>query len=241
MSAVELAPIEIAISRDADKYCLSYGSIDVQGTPGDILEACHLAVREVLIAELGSGLLLHAASFRINNQNIVLFADKGAGKTTLSLKILEAGYQVYGDEHVFISKTRIFTRPRTMRVKQSSISFVPALASLVESSPGFENWDGSIIYSVPPETEKVAWELAPFSIDHFIHLSANHGGPTEFSKLSTDQTFQNAMTQCYLPENHQGVGLAALYQAASDAHCWQMNMGNMDQAVGFLKRLTRKD
>ena len=128
-----------------------------------------------------------------------------------------------------------------MRVKESSISLVPALADLVESSPGFENWDGSFIYSVPPKTEKVEWELAPFSIDHFIHLSANHGGPTEFSNVSTEQTFQNAMQQCYLPENHQGVGLAALYQAASRAHRWQMKMGNLDQAVGFLNRITRGD
>lgn len=238
MPTVDLLPIEVIVSREGKNYSLKHGSVDVTGSINDILDATHAVIREILLAELGSGLLLHAASSCINNQNIVLFAEKGAGKTTLALKLLESGYTVYGDEHVFISKTNVFPRPRTLRVKQGSIAFVPDLAQLIEASPAYENWDGSMIYSVAPRTSDVSWQLVPFPVDHFIHLIANHGAQTELARTSTKEAFQVAMQQCFLPDSHKGAGLAALYEAVSRASCWEMEIGDIDQAVGLLNGIT---
>jgi hypothetical protein len=46
------------------------------------------------------------------------------------------------------------------------------------------------------------------------------------------------MQQCFLPDNHRGAGLAALYEAVSRASCWHMEIGDIDQAVGFLNAIT---
>lgn len=241
MPTIDLKAIEVPVSREGNRYNLKYGSVDVTGSINDTLDASHAVVREILLAELGSGLLLHAASFCVNGQNVVLFAEKGAGKTTLALKLLESGYTVFGDEHVYISNTNIFPRPRTLRVKQGSIAFVPDLAPLIEASPAYENRDGSMIYSVPPRTSAVTWQLAPFSADHFIHLTANHGARTEFSQTSTKGAFEVAMQQCFLPDSHKGARLAALFEAVSRANCWRMKIGDVDEAVGFLNRITSPD
>ncbi len=241
MPTADLIPIEVMVFREGNSYSLKHGSVDVTGSITDIVDASHALVREILLAELGSGLLLHAASFCVNDQNIVMFAEKCAGKTTLALKLLESGYTVFGDEHVVISRTNVFPRPRTLRVKQSSIALVPDLATFIEASPAYECWDGSTIYSVTPRTNAVSWQLAPFAVDHFIHLIANHGARTHLSQTGTKETFEVAMQQCFLPDSHRGAGLAALYEAVSRANCWQMKIGDIDEAVGFLRRIRSPD
>lgn len=237
MPGASLASIDVNVVPAPDGYCMRFDNTDTTGGVDVMLDAAHAIIRNVLLQDIGSGLLLHGASLRVAGSNIVLIGEKSAGKTTLSLKALSSGIQVYGDEHVLISASELNTRPRTLRVKEGSIHVVTEMAAAIQQCPALINWDGSRIYSMAPETSDVRWQLAPYSVDHFICLSPNHDGSSDLEQWSSDETFQMAMTQCFLPDEGRGLSLAALHTWIGKAKCWNLRLGNLDQAIGLLQQV----
>ncbi len=237
MPGASLTPLDVNVIPAADGYSIQFDTIETTGDLDVMLDAAHSIVRNVLLGDIGSGVLLHGASLRVGGSNVVLIGDKATGKTTLSLKALASGIQVYGDEHVLISGPQLNTRPRTLRVKEGSIHVVTEMAAAIQQCPFLINWDGSKIYSMAPETSDVTWQLAPYSVDHFICLKPNHDGSSDLEQSSSDETFQMAMTQCFLPDEGRGQSLAALHTTIGTAKCWNMRLGNLDQAIGMLQQM----
>jgi ABC-type cobalamin/Fe3+-siderophores transport system ATPase subunit len=241
MPGASLAPLDVTVVPAVGGYSMQFDSTDTTGGLDVMLDAAHEIVRNVLLQDIGSGLLLHGASLRVGGSNVVLVGDKAAGKTTLCLKALASGIQVYGDEHVLISGSHLNTRPRTLRVKEGSIHVVTEMAAAIQECPYLVNWDDSRIYSMAPETSDVRWQLAPYSVDHFICLSPNHNGCSDLEQWSSDETFQMAMTQCFLPDEGRGLSLAALHTWIGKAKCWNLRLGNLDQAIGLLQQMAFDD
>lgn len=237
MPSVDLREMEIAVRPSAGGYAIEAEGRRIACDAAGLLDAVHGLIRDILVRESAGGLLLHAASLRIGRSVIVLLGEKGAGKTTLALKALCSGIAVLGDEHVYLDGTVAMTRPRTLRVKEQSLALLPQTERIMGGAPSFVNWDGSRIFSLTPRTETVDWTLEPYRIDHIVHLRPNHGNPSTLTPIGLRQIYPVAMEQCFLPQATPGRALATLWEALRGCSAWQMELGELDEAIGALRRL----
>ncbi|MFM9597784.1 hypothetical protein ACKI1O_51825, partial [Streptomyces scabiei] len=84
------------------------------------------------------------------DRRVLIAGSRGAGKTTLTLRLARAVYEVEGDEHVFIDADGVIARPRACRVKQTSLALLPDLAATIEAAPHYRDVQGRVIYNVDP-------------------------------------------------------------------------------------------
>ena len=71
---------------------------------------------------------------------MVLVGPKGAGKTTLALRLIAEGYEIEGDENVFVVGDHVVARPRALRVKASTIELIPSLVETLRLVPHYREW-----------------------------------------------------------------------------------------------------
>ena len=209
------------------------------GTRTHLLNRAHRILHDVVIAETAGCPIIHGASVVVNRKRILLMAETGVGKTTLSLKCLAAGLTVEGDEHVVVRNADVVARPRTLRVKQGSISVVPELARQIQRSPNVAEWNGDLVYSVAPHLAEKQWAIRPGRADVLLFLTANHGGMTSIRVLTTHEAYGRLMKTTYLPQDHRLAAFARMHMLVSGAQCIEMRLGCLDAAVWHLRQLSR--
>lgn len=208
------------------------------GTPSHLLNRCHRIARDLMLEEASGMPILHAATIVSNDQRMLVLADKRAGKTTLSLKCLAEGLQVEGDEHVVIRPNDVLARPRTLRIKQGSIEYVPELADRIRACPSIADWTGEQIYSMPPQTDETDWRISPGSADFLLFISANHGGLTSTKRLSANAAFERLLKQAYLPDQAKTAALARLHMLCAQAERIEIRLGCLKTAISHLRSLS---
>ncbi len=208
------------------------------GTLSHMRVRAHSLLREIMLEECENSPVMHAASVIAAGKRIVLLADKGSGKTTLGLKCLAAGFQVEGDEHVVVRQAEVVARPRTLRVKQGSLKEVPELAEEIVASPAICDWNGDLIYSFEPRTNRIKWKIAPGAVDFLVFLSPNHGGLTSMKRISKTAAFEKVISNTFLPVAGKVAALGRLHTLVAGAECSQMRVGCLNGAINGLRELT---
>jgi hypothetical protein len=208
------------------------------GTCDHLLNRAHQLLRDLLTAETAGCPVIHGASIVVNGKRILLMAEKGVGKTTLSVKCLAAGFAVEGDEHVVVRSGDVVARPRTLRVKQGSISVVPELAQQIQDSPRIAEWNGDLIYSLVPRLAGQPWTIRPGRAHALLFLTANHGGLTSIKFLTANEAFGRLIKTAYLPENGGAAALGRLRVLVSGARCIEMRLGCLETALWHLRQLS---
>ncbi|SHE93246.1 hypothetical protein SAMN05444392_10519 [Seinonella peptonophila] len=96
--------------------------------------------------------LLHAAAVEKDGKAILLCGDKGAGKTTMMLGLLAAGYNLISNDKVYVGienrKVKIYTWPGPVGITMQTVFHYTALQQLIDRSeqlmfPQFR-WDHDI-------------------------------------------------------------------------------------------------
>ncbi len=208
------------------------------GTRDHLLSRAHQILRDLMITETVGCPIIHGASVVVNRKRFLLMAEKGVGKTTLSLKCLADGLTVEGDEHVVIRQHDVVARPRTLRIKQGSISMVPGLARQVQQSPTVAEWNGDLIYSVAPRLVDQEWTIRPGRADTLLFLTANHGGLTSIRFLTPNEAYGRLMKTTYLPKDNRAVALGRMHMLVSSAQVVEMRLGCLQSAVWHLRQLS---
>ena len=62
-------------------------------------------------------------------------ARRAAAKPTLTLRLIQEGYEIEGDENVFVTPEGVVARPRGLRVKESAAALLPHLADTLQRRP----------------------------------------------------------------------------------------------------------
>ena len=192
-------------------------------------------------AEFVSSPLLHAGSFVINGQMIIVIGDKGAGKSTLMAWLANAGTEICGDEHVFLQGSHGLTRPRTLRVKHASLKFLPKeICQIVEKSPAIGDWHDHQVYSVSPEIFGHPWKIRSLPIAAALFLKPNHGGFSHLTPTSVDAATQPILDNTLLPVDDQLGGLIAVRQLLASIPLFELRCGNLDQATSLVYKAVQR-
>jgi len=79
--------------------------------------------------------MIHASCVNINGKGAVFTGDKGAGKTTFSLFLLESGATFVGNDRLFVrfngTDTNIIPRPSLTRIGMGTALNIPRLSGIV--------------------------------------------------------------------------------------------------------------
>ena len=180
--------------------------------------------------------LMHAAVAQAGGRRFAFVADKGSGKTTLMLKLIEEGIAVEGDEHLVVTATGTIARPRRLHVKESSLDVMPELADAIRSCPFASDWSGNRVFACPPSFRGAHWTITERPVDHLVFIESNFGGSSILSALTRDEAFARLMETIYMPPTNRGAAAARLRVLSIGAKAWRLQAGNLDQAVWHLRK-----
>jgi hypothetical protein len=220
------------------RLALPDGSI----TEGTALHLLHTVGRLTLTClknELPGAPVIRAASVRIGDTPFLLVGGSGSGKTTLALHLIERGFAVEGDESVAVLEASVLACPRTLRVKGSSLDFVPTLASKIRRAPFIAETDGSGIYAVSPSIGGQSWRITPSRVCRMVFLRPNHGGRTVAKPISTAWAFSRLMSHSLLPDD-KAEAVARLRRVASEGPAWEMGLGDLEGVERHLTAIAKQ-
>lgn len=119
----------------------------------------------------------HGALATVGGQRTMVCGHKGAGKSTLSTRLLYSGYAVEGDEMVLVRDGVALPMPRAFHLKPGIAAQVPELARAVDDLP--KAYAGALeISAFDPGAAGFGWAIAMGPVDRVVWLTPNHGGET---------------------------------------------------------------
>jgi hypothetical protein len=239
---IEAAPAEtLSISIEPHR---TYYRIVLDGTlireqlsPQGVTESLHAELMLLSLKDFPAAPLIHAASLRHRGRRILLVGPKGGGKTVLTLHLIKAGYDVEGDENVFITKDGIYPRPRALRVKQSALPLLPHLGAALRDAPFYGTQPGTRIYNLDPRRAGAPyWRIEGGSVDAVILVRPNHGGFSSIRPVISLTLVREVITECAFRSTGRAEGIAAISQVIGQARGFDLSLGDIDGALDCLGR-----
>ena len=187
--------------------------------------------------DLGGWLSLHAALVTVGRRRVLLIGDKGAGKTTLALRLLVDGFDVEGDEMVVTRDGMAVALPRRFHVKPGTGELVPQAIDALTGSPRAALGDGTPIIGLDPVAlgRPTRTRLAP--VDGAVLLRANHGGGSIIEPIATVDLVARCIAHARPGGDSRSQLFATLAALLGQAEGYEMAVGPLDDAVAALKRV----
>jgi hypothetical protein len=196
----------------------------------------HRTIFRYSIADRPGAGVLHAAALRRGAQRLLLVGSESAGKTTLTLRLAQSGFEVEGDENVFVEPDGVIARPRGCRVKESALPLLPALAERISLAAAYVDEFGQRTFNVDPRLIGGTWRIAKGEVDTVIMLQPNHGGSSSLRSMSPLALAQSVMSEFGLRETGRGASMGAVARLVSQAKLYDLSLGNHDMAVKCVVR-----
>jgi hypothetical protein len=196
------------------------------------VEYLHMLLFEYSIDERPRAAVVHAACLRRAGRRLLLSGTKGAGKSTLALRLIDAGFELEGDEHVFVDVAWVVARPRGCRVKEDSLPYLPdKMAAVTLASPCYHNYDGERIFNVDPRTLGSTWRIEQGRVDCVFVLQPNHRGFSSIRPLQPSALVQFLMSETGVREADRGGTIAPLAALASSTRAFDLSLGDHAGAI----------
>lgn len=209
-----------------------------QLTPQGVSETLHAELTLLSLGDFPNAPLIHAASLRREGRRILLVGPKGGGKTMLTLHLIRAGYEVEGDENVFVMSDGVVVRPRALRVKESAASFLPHLAEALSAAGYYQNAPGLRIYNLDPRQAGASfWRIEQGRVDAAVLIRPNHGGFSSLRPVSSLNLVREVMAECGLPQTGRAAAVAAIAKVIGNAKGFDLSLGDLAGALACIDRV----
>lgn len=179
--------------------------------------------------------LLHAACLRRNGRRILLAGKEAAGKTSLTLRLVRSGYELEGDENVFVENDGVIARPRSCRVKQHSLSLFPDIADLIRAAPAYVDDFGLTTYNLDPRAIGGTWRIEKGEVDCVFLLAPNHGGFSSIRRSSPITVAEMLVSELGRRDAGTGASLAAIAKLVSRAKGFDLSLGDHASAIACIE------
>jgi hypothetical protein len=211
-----------------------------QISPQGVIESLHAELMFLSLADFPLAPLLHAASLRRGGRRLLLVGPKGSGKTILALQLIYEGYEFEGDENVFVTIDGVVPRPRCLRVKESAVTFLPNLATILDAAPYYQGPPGPRTYNLDPRAAGArSWRIEQGKVDAVVLLRANHGGYSSVRPLPSLEVVREVMQECALPETGRAAAVGAIAKTIGGAKGFDLSLGDLSGAVACLDQLSQ--
>jgi energy-coupling factor transporter ATP-binding protein EcfA2 len=232
--------LKISIERHRSYYRIVQNGklLREQMTTKSVVESLHTHLIILSLADFPAAPLLRAASLRRSGRRVLLVGPKGEGKTTLALCLLQNGYEIEGDEDVFVTLEGVVARPCGLRVKESADELVPGLAQMLAAAAFYQDTHGRRIYNLDPRrVGATTWRIERGGADAVILLRSNHGGYSSYRRISSLTLVREAMAECKLSRGDRAKAVSAIAKQIGTAKGFDLSLGDPAGAVACVNKL----
>jgi hypothetical protein len=201
-----------------------------------IVDFLHARVFAYSLRERPRSAIIHAALLRRGAKRLLVAGSRGYGKTTLALRLAGVGFDMEGDEHVFIDHDGVVARPRAYRVKQSAVGLLPDLAALILASPSYEDVRNRRIFNVDPTLVGRSWRIEKGQVDCVIVLRPNHGGYSSLRAIGPMMAAQALMSEMGMRDVDRGASIGAVAALVGRAKTYDLSLGDHHNAIASIIR-----
>jgi hypothetical protein len=196
-----------------------------------IVDFLHARLFSYALRERPRSGIVHAALLRRRNKRILIAGRRGAGKTTLALRLASEGYEMEGDEHVFIDGEGAIARPRAYRVKHTALGLLPDLAKIILAAPYYEDVQGSKIFNVDPALIGGQWRIERGNVDYVIVLRPNHGGYSSIRPMPPMMVAQALISEIGMRDQDRGATIGVIAGIVARTRGFDLSLGDHDSAI----------
>jgi GTPase SAR1 family protein len=180
---------------------------------------------------------IHAASLRRGCRRILLVGPKGVGKTTLTLRLIQEGYDIEGDENVFVTPGGVVARPRGLKVKQSTIKVLPHLTETLAAAAYYQVGSSQPIYNLDPrQAGASSWRIEHGRVNVVMLLRPNHGDCSSLRPLSPLDLVRSVIKESAFPKTQRAEALSAIVQVISNAKGFELALGDLNDASACIEK-----
>jgi hypothetical protein len=204
-----------------------------------VVEFLHIHLFQQALDDRPDAALIHAACLRRGDKRLLIAGTKGAGKTTLALRMTMAGYRIEGDEQVYIDRAGVIARPRGCRVKATSLPYLPEMAEVIAASPSYSLEGYGTIFNVDPRTIGSSWRIEHGPVDLVVLLEPNHGGTSSIESIPAMAAMQLLMPEVGMRGIGRAASIAAIAALAGQVPAYRLLIGEhagalrcIEQALG---------
>jgi hypothetical protein len=220
------------------RYRIIEDSVDPVEVLGEVavVDDVHRRLFQLSLAAMPHAGVLHAACLRREGRRVLIAGRESAGKTTLALRLVRAGYELEGDEHVFIENDGVTARPRGCRVKEHALPLLSDVAAAVSSAPFYEDDGGMKTFNVDPRMIGGAWRIEKGKVDCVILLQPNHGGYSSIRPMPPIAVAETLVSELRHRETGIGPSLGAVAQLVSKTKGFDLSLGDHTSAIRCIDR-----
>jgi hypothetical protein len=203
------------------------------------LEFLHVYLFASSIGDRPQASVLHAACLRRDGRRLLLAGSKGAGKSTLTLQLIRAGYEIEGDEHVFLESAGVIVRPRGCRISEAALPYLADMADIIAAAPCYNEYTSDRIFNLDPRAFGSSWRIEPGRVDHVFVLRPNHGGYSSIRPIRSSALVQFLMSETGWRETDRGISVANIAALAGCAKAFDVSLGDHATAIRCIELATR--
>ncbi len=203
-----------------------------------VTESLHAELMLLSLADFPAAPIVHAASLRRGGRRVLLVGPKGGGKTVLTLHLLLAGYDIEGDENVFVTTDGVVPRARGLRVKESAAALLPHLAEVLEVAPCYGTSPGLRVYNLDPRRAGATfWRIERGAVDAVVLVRPNHGGFSSLRPIDSLALVRDVIAESGFPKTGRAGAIGAIAKAFGNAKGFDLSLGDIDGAIACINRV----
>ena len=214
---------------------------------GELLSSCSGAeIATVLKAQILDEVLergayavaLHAAALVRNGRMLLLCGHPGAGKTTLALALVQAGFGFAGDDLALLDpQGQVTGVPFSPAVKAGAWKLVAACRPDILDSPIFRRPDGMRVRYPPPHGLAPA---RPHPVGWMVLLDRRAGTDVALMPSDPPSAVRWMLQDAYTRDRRlTTAGFRAIGRSLAQARYHRLTYSSLEDAVGSLDRLCR--
>ncbi len=183
---------------------------------------------------------LHAAALAIDGQAVVLPAGGGAGKSTLAAALVHNGFDLAGDDTVFLlaDGRTIQPMPLAICLKEKAWAAVAGCVPDIDRLPGHRRGDGKTVrYVVPRRNGAFAFATDPLPIARLVFPCFQPRSGVAVHRLSGGEALQRLLPQFFPKEQRfDRDTLDCLVTLLEHVDACAITYGDLAGAVDAVKR-----
>jgi hypothetical protein len=193
---------------------------------------------EEALARANYELALHAATLVRNERMMLLSGHPGAGKTTLTLALVDAGFGFAGDDVALLSSdSRVTGIPFAPACKAGSWRLISQYRPDIENSPIFRRCDRRRV-RYPALTGLVP--SVPRSVGWVIFLDRRGGESAGLIRIDPVSAVQGMLRESYARGRRlMASGFTSILRVVERAECYRLVYSELEDAVDLLCRRCR--
>ncbi len=179
---------------------------------------------------------LHAGAVVKDEKIILLPANHGQGKTTLTLSLIKDHYRCLSDDIVLIDPETIgiVPFPRNFLIKDKSINEL-AGSHLIDKKNGYYCKSEDILYYNPyPENKPSTKNAKPYAI---IELKHGRRFNSELRPVSKSEMCIKLLKQSFNIHNYKRDGVTILAKLVRESKCYSLKTNSVEDAVRLVSQI----